>query len=66
MTEERLREIARVIAAYEMKLSGIIPEEEKKMLTSKLEQLCMATVASLDDLDEMAKLDDLVMEYLQK
>ena len=49
-----------------MKLSGIIPEEEKKMLTSKLEQLCMATVASLDDLDEMAKLDDLVMEYLQK
>lgn len=66
MTEERLREIARVIAAYEMKLSGIIPEEEKKMLTSKLEQLCMATVASLDDLDEMAKLDDLVMEYLKK
>lgn len=66
MTEERLREIARVIAAYEMKLSGIIPEEERKMLTSKLEQLCMATVASLDDLDEMAKLDDLVMEYLQK
>lgn len=66
MTEERLREIARVIAAYEMKLSGIIPEEEKKTLTSKLEQLCMATVASLDDLDEMAKLDDLVMEYLQK
>ena len=66
MTEERLREIARVIAAYEMKLAGIIPEEEKKMLTSKLEQLCMATVASLDDLDEMAKLDDLVMEYLQK
>lgn len=66
MTDERLREIARVIAAYEMKLSGIIPEEERKMLTSKLEQLCMATVASLDDLDEMAKLDDLVMEYLQK
>ena len=66
MTEERLIEIARVVAAYEMKLSSIIPEEERKMLTSKLEQLCTATVASLDDLDAMAKLDDLVMEYLQK